>query len=100
MPLGAMPRNIIGLAFRPALILTATDTIVGLVASIVATRLMSSLLRCIGDRFEDVCRCAGLALDRYVRRVLHFRERRYSRLSDSGTQVVTSDIRHLPNHLG
>ena len=42
--LGAMPRNILGLAFRPGLVLTATGTIVGLGASIVVTRLMSSLL--------------------------------------------------------
>jgi putative ABC transport system permease protein len=44
MALGAMPRNILGLAFRPGLILTATGTIAGLGASIVVTRLMSSLL--------------------------------------------------------
>jgi len=44
MALGAMPRNILGLAFRPGLILTAAGTIVGLAASIVVTRLMSSLL--------------------------------------------------------
>jgi putative ABC transport system permease protein len=44
MALGAMPRNILGLAFRPGLILTATGTIVGLAASIGVTRLMSSLL--------------------------------------------------------
>jgi predicted permease len=42
--LGAMPGNILGLAFRPGLILTATGTIVGLGAAIVVTRLMSSLL--------------------------------------------------------
>jgi len=44
MALGARPRNILGLAFRPGLILTATGTIAGLAASIVVTRLMSSLL--------------------------------------------------------
>ncbi|MDB4875566.1 MAG: permease [Gemmatimonadetes bacterium] len=44
MALGARPRNILSLAFRPGLILTATGTIVGLGASIVVTRLMSSLL--------------------------------------------------------
>jgi putative ABC transport system permease protein len=44
MALGAMPGNILGLAFRPGLILTATGTVVGLGASIAVTRLMSSLL--------------------------------------------------------
>jgi putative ABC transport system permease protein len=44
LALGAMPRDIVGLAFRPGLILTATGTIVGLAASIGVTRLMSSLL--------------------------------------------------------
>ncbi|HXT17527.1 MAG TPA: ABC transporter permease [Gemmatimonadaceae bacterium] len=44
MALGAMPRNILGLAFRPGLILTAAGTIVGLAASIGVTRLMSSVL--------------------------------------------------------
>jgi len=44
MALGARPRNILGLAFRPGLMLTATGTVVGLAASIVVTRLMSSLL--------------------------------------------------------
>jgi putative ABC transport system permease protein len=44
LALGAKPRDIIGLAFRPGLILTATGTIVGLGASIIVTRLMSSLL--------------------------------------------------------
>jgi putative ABC transport system permease protein len=44
LALGATPRNILGLAFRPGLILTATGAIVGLGASIVVTRLMSSLL--------------------------------------------------------
>jgi predicted permease len=44
LALGAKPRNILGLAFRPGLMLTATGTIVGLGASIVVTRLMSSLL--------------------------------------------------------
>jgi len=44
LALGAKPREILGLAFRPGLLLTATGTIVGLGASIVVTRLMSSLL--------------------------------------------------------
>jgi putative ABC transport system permease protein len=44
LALGAKPRDILGLAFRPGLMLTATGTIVGLGASIVVTRLMSSLL--------------------------------------------------------
>jgi putative ABC transport system permease protein len=44
LALGAMPRDILGLAFRPGLILTATGTLIGLGASIVVTRLMSSLL--------------------------------------------------------
>jgi putative ABC transport system permease protein len=44
LALGAMPRDILGLAFRPGLILTATGTMVGLAASIAVTRLMSSLL--------------------------------------------------------
>jgi putative ABC transport system permease protein len=44
LALGAKPRDILGLAFRPGLILTATGTIVGLGASIIVTRLMSSLL--------------------------------------------------------
>jgi putative ABC transport system permease protein len=44
LALGAKPRDILGLAFRPGLILTATGTVVGLAASIVVTRLMSSLL--------------------------------------------------------
>jgi putative ABC transport system permease protein len=44
LALGAMPRDILGLAFRPGLILTGTGTIVGLAASISVTRLMSSLL--------------------------------------------------------
>jgi putative ABC transport system permease protein len=39
-----MPRDILALAFRPGLILTATGTMVGLAASIAVTRLMSSLL--------------------------------------------------------
>jgi putative ABC transport system permease protein len=42
--LGAMPQDILGLAFRPGLLLTATGTLVGLGASIVVTRLMSGLL--------------------------------------------------------
>ena len=41
---GAKPRDILGLAFRPGLILTATGAVVGLGASILVTRLMSSLL--------------------------------------------------------
>jgi putative ABC transport system permease protein len=44
LALGAKPRDILALAFRPGLILTATGTIVGLGASFVVTRLMSSLL--------------------------------------------------------
>lgn len=44
LALGATPEDILGLAFRPGLILTATGTIVGLGASIAVTRLMSSLL--------------------------------------------------------
>ena len=44
LALGAKPRDILGLAFRPGLILTAAGTIVGLGASIIVTRLMSSLL--------------------------------------------------------
>jgi putative ABC transport system permease protein len=41
---GAKPRDILGLAFRPGIILTATGTMIGLGASIAVTRLMSSLL--------------------------------------------------------
>jgi predicted permease len=44
LALGANPRNILGLAFRPGLVLTVAGTIVGLGASIAVTRLMSSLL--------------------------------------------------------
>jgi putative ABC transport system permease protein len=44
LALGAKPRDILGLAFRPGLMLTATGTIVGLGASIAVTRLMASLL--------------------------------------------------------
>jgi predicted permease len=44
LALGALPRDILGLAFRPGLVLTAAGTIVGLGAAIVVTRLMSSLL--------------------------------------------------------
>jgi predicted permease len=44
LALGATPRNILALAFRPGLVLTAAGTIVGLGASIAVTRLMSSLL--------------------------------------------------------
>jgi ABC-type antimicrobial peptide transport system permease subunit len=43
LALGANPRDILGLAFRPGLVLTATGAIVGLGASIVVTRLMSRL---------------------------------------------------------
>ena len=39
-----MALGILGLVFRPGLILTGTGTIVGLGASIVVARLMSSLL--------------------------------------------------------
>jgi putative ABC transport system permease protein len=42
--LGAQPRDILMLAFRPSLVLTAVGTVIGLAASIVVTRLMSSLL--------------------------------------------------------
>jgi predicted permease len=44
LALGAKPRDILGLAFRPGLVLTAMGTIVGLGASIGVTRMMSSLL--------------------------------------------------------
>jgi putative ABC transport system permease protein len=44
LALGANPQDILGLAFRPGFMLTATGTIVGLAASIAVTRLMSSLL--------------------------------------------------------
>jgi putative ABC transport system permease protein len=44
LALGAKPRDILGLAFRPGLLLTATGTVVGLGASIAVTRLLSSLL--------------------------------------------------------
>lgn len=44
LALGAKPRDILGLAFRPGLILTATGTILGLTASIAVTRLVSNLL--------------------------------------------------------
>ena len=44
LALGAKPGDILGLAFRPGLVLTATGTIVGLGGSIAVTRLMSSLL--------------------------------------------------------
>jgi len=44
MALGAKPEDVLGLAFRPGLVLTAAGTVVGLAASIVVTRLMSSLL--------------------------------------------------------
>jgi predicted permease len=42
--LGAEPRDILMLAFRPGLVLAATGTVIGLAASLVVTRLMSSLL--------------------------------------------------------
>jgi len=42
--LGAQPRDILMLAFRPGLVLTAAGTVIGLAASIAVTRLMSSLL--------------------------------------------------------
>jgi putative ABC transport system permease protein len=42
--LGAQPRDLLMLAFRPGLVLTAAGTVIGLAASIVVTRLMSSLL--------------------------------------------------------
>ena len=44
LALGAKPHDILGLAFRPGLMLTATGAVVGLGASILVTRLMSSLL--------------------------------------------------------
>jgi predicted permease len=44
LALGAEPRDILGLAFRPGLILTVTGTLVGLGVAAVVTRLMSSLL--------------------------------------------------------
>lgn len=44
LALGAEPRDILGLAFRPGLMLTATGTLVGLGVSCVVTRLMSRLL--------------------------------------------------------
>jgi putative ABC transport system permease protein len=42
--LGAQPRDILMLAFRPGLVLTASGTVIGLAASLVVTRLMSTLL--------------------------------------------------------
>jgi putative ABC transport system permease protein len=42
--LGAQPRDILKLAFRPGLVPTALGTVIGLATSIVVTRLMSSLL--------------------------------------------------------
>ena len=44
LALGASPQGILGLAFRPGVLMTATGTLMGLVGSIVVTRLMSSLL--------------------------------------------------------
>jgi putative ABC transport system permease protein len=44
LALGAQPRDIFLLAFRPGLLLTSVGIILGLAGSIVATRLMSSLL--------------------------------------------------------
>ncbi len=44
LALGAQPRDILTLAFRPGLLLTSTGTVIGLVVSLVVTRLMSSLL--------------------------------------------------------
>lgn len=44
LALGAKPRDILGLAFRPGIMLTAAGTIAGLAASLIVTRLMSSLL--------------------------------------------------------
>jgi putative ABC transport system permease protein len=44
LALGAQPRDILTLAFRPGLILTSTGTAIGLAVSLVVTRLMSSLL--------------------------------------------------------
>src|SRR5205823_6342651 len=60
MALGAMPRNILGLALRPGLILTAAGTIVGLAASMGLTRLMSSLL--FGVSSDDVTTFAVVPL--------------------------------------
>jgi putative ABC transport system permease protein len=42
--LGAQPRDILMLAFRPGLVLTATGAAIGLVVSVAVTRLMSNLL--------------------------------------------------------
>ena len=42
--LGAQPRDILMLAFRPGLVLTATGAAIGLVVSMAVTRLMSNLL--------------------------------------------------------
>ena len=44
LALGARPRDILSLVFRPALILTAAGLMVGLIAAALATRAMSSLL--------------------------------------------------------
>jgi putative ABC transport system permease protein len=44
LALGAQPRDILALAFRPGLVLTSVGVAFGLAASIVVTRLMSSLL--------------------------------------------------------
>jgi predicted permease len=50
LALGAKPRDILGLAFRPGFLLTATGTIVGLSVAIGVTRLMSSLLFGVSSR--------------------------------------------------
>jgi predicted permease len=44
LALGARPRDILMLAFRPGLVLASTGIIVGIAASVAVTRLMSSLL--------------------------------------------------------
>ena len=44
LALGAQSRDILTLAFRPGLVLTSTGIAIGLVASLMVTRLMSSLL--------------------------------------------------------
>jgi len=44
LALGAQPRDILALAFRPCLALTSVGTAIGLAASLVITHLMSSLL--------------------------------------------------------
>jgi putative ABC transport system permease protein len=42
--LGAQPRDILMLAFRPGLVLTATGAAIGLAVAVAMTRLMSNLL--------------------------------------------------------